>query len=56
MIAKPNNKTKVMVSAAADQWQGKTKLSTRLRATFEYVGPALDEVEAQSVWSIYDDK
>lgn len=56
MIAKPNNKTKVMVSGGADQWQGKTKLSTRLRATFEYVGPALDEVEAQSVWSIYDDK
>jgi ABC-type ATPase involved in cell division len=51
MIAKPNNKTKVMVSGGADQWQGRTKLSTRLRATFEYVGPALDKDEAQRIWS-----
>lgn len=51
MIAKPNNTTKVMVSGGADHWQGSSKQATRLRATFEYVGPALDKAEAQHVWS-----
>lgn len=50
MIAKPNNTTKVMSSGSAAHWQGKTKIATRLRATFEYVGPALSRVEAQAVW------
>lgn len=51
MIAKPNNKTKVMVSGGADQWQGRSKLSTRFRATFEYVGSSLDKGEAERVWN-----
>lgn len=50
MIAKPNNSTKVMVSGGADHWQGKSKIANRLRATFEYVGPALDKAEARRVW------
>lgn len=53
MIAKPNNQTKAMVTGApsARQWQGATQIVTRLRATFEYIGPALPADEAQRVWN-----
>lgn len=52
MIARPNNTTKAMVRgreiATAN---GQYAIASRLRATFEYVGPALDKAEAQAVWN-----
>ena len=49
MIAKPNNSTKTMGSTLKS---GKSAgIASRLRATFEYVGPALDKTEAQHVWN-----
>jgi ABC-type molybdenum transport system ATPase subunit/photorepair protein PhrA len=47
MIAKPNNNTKAMSAGYKD----KSKVATRLRATFEYVGAALDKDEARQVWN-----
>lgn len=52
MIAKPNNRTKVMGHSSLGKANGVSAgIATRLRATFEYVGPALDKAEAQRVWS-----
>lgn len=48
MIAKPNNETKVMGSRLKGGYSA--GISNRLRATFEYVGPALDRDEARRVW------
>lgn len=53
MIAKPNNKTKTIPAAnsirsVSGQSRGH---ATRLRATFEYVGPALSVDEARRVWN-----
>lgn len=59
MIAKPNRNTKQMpkgkganlVKHDAVNTRLSAKVVTRLRATFEYVGPALDEEEAKRVWN-----
>lgn len=53
MIAKPNNSTQTMGKAFTGNDKSKKTMgfATRLRATFEYVGPALDKAEATSVWN-----
>lgn len=53
MIAKPNNSTQTMGKAFTSKDASKKTMgiATRLRATFEYVGPALDKTEALNVWN-----
>ena len=53
MIAKPNRKTQTMGKAFAGKDKSKKTLgfAKRLRATFEYVGGALDKEEAKRVWN-----
>jgi ABC-type lipoprotein export system ATPase subunit len=43
--AMPRNRT------ALDWSKGKAKMSTRFRASFEYIGPALPRSEAEHVWN-----
>ena len=52
MISAPNNKTQTMGnSMTGKDKSGKTKgFATRMRATFEYVGPAVDKQQAQNLW------
>jgi hypothetical protein len=53
MIAKPNNTTKVMpVGWRPDaNQQGASGAHSRLRASFEYIGPALPTDEARRLWT-----
>lgn len=52
MIAKPNRKTKSMVKGwDLSKQKGASQLTKRLRASFEYIGPALDTAEAAKVWN-----
>ena len=53
MIAKPNNETKTMPTGSMSLGHGAGRTNgpaRRLRATFEYVGAALDRAEARHVW------
>jgi ABC-type lipoprotein export system ATPase subunit len=53
MISKPNRSTQTMGTAfTRPEKSKKTKgIATRLRATFEYIGPALPRAEAERVWN-----
>jgi len=51
MIARPNNKTKTMARGFTGTESGASGPRNRIRATFEYVGPALPKDEATKVWS-----
>lgn len=51
MIAKPNNKTKTMAKGLTGNKSGNTGAPMRLRATFEYVGKALDKETATNIWN-----
>jgi hypothetical protein len=53
MLAKPNRSTQTMGKAFTDNNKSKKTKgpATRLRATFEYKGNALDKSEAERVWN-----
>jgi hypothetical protein len=49
-LSAPNMKSRSMSIDRAKYWQGRGAIPTRLRATFEYIGPALPADEARRVW------
>lgn len=53
MIAKPNRSTQTMGSdfTSANKFKKTKGAATRLRATFEYIGPALPREVAERVWN-----
>lgn len=51
MIAKPNRNTKTMANGITGNKSSQTGVRNRLRATFEYIGPAISRDEALKVWS-----
>lgn len=51
MIAKPNNSTKTMAAGITGSGSGRSGPQNRIRATFEYIGPALQRSEAEKIWN-----
>ena len=51
-IAAPNCKTKTIPPGFRTEASGKSgKMAMRMRATFEYIGPKMDAVLAEKIWS-----